>query len=129
MSKIKGKAPASWFYWKDFDIDTRNMTLEMVGAWMRIMTHLHFSKTRGEKIQSLEAWSGVLSSSKKKADNIYIKYRHHIISGLKYIEANGKIEGREYIIINAKDKIKDTIIGTLASILSFSSIYKEGKIK
>lgn len=66
--------------------------------------------------------------AKKRAERIYIKYRQQIISGLKYIENNGNIIGREYIIINAKDNIKDTIIGTLASILSFSSLYKEGTI-
>jgi len=68
------------------------------------------------------------SDARKKAERIYIKYRQHIISGLKYIQTSAKIEGREYIIINAKDKVKDTIIGTLASILSFSSLYQEGKI-
>jgi len=66
--------------------------------------------------------------ARKKAAKIYVKYRQHIISGLKYIDQNNKIEGREYVIINAKDNIKDTIIGTMASILSFSSIYKKGKI-
>ncbi|MAG02889.1 hypothetical protein CMI42_06125 [Candidatus Pacearchaeota archaeon] len=66
--------------------------------------------------------------ARKKAERIYLKYRQNIISGLKYIENNGSIEGREYVIINAKDQIKDTIIGTLASILSFSSTYKQGKI-
>ncbi|MFA5857079.1 MAG: DHH family phosphoesterase [Candidatus Pacearchaeota archaeon] len=68
------------------------------------------------------------SEYRKKAERIYFKYRQHIISGLKYIENNEKIQGREYIIINAKDNIKDTIIGTIASILSFSPIYKEGTI-
>jgi single-stranded-DNA-specific exonuclease len=67
-------------------------------------------------------------SARKMAERIYVKYRQHIISGLRYIDQNKKIEGREYIIINAKDQIKDTIIGTLASILSFSSMYKEGTI-
>ena len=66
--------------------------------------------------------------ARKQAERIYVKYRQHIISGLRYIDENKKIEGREYIIINARDKIKDTIIGTLASILSFSSMYKEGTI-
>lgn len=66
--------------------------------------------------------------ARKKAERIYVKYRQHIISGLKFIDQNDKIEGREYVIINAKDNIKDTIIGTLASILSFSSIYKPGTI-
>ena len=68
------------------------------------------------------------SDARKKAERIYIKYKQQIISGLKYIENNGNIEGREYVIINAKDNVKDTIIGTLASILSFSSIYEKGKI-
>ena len=68
------------------------------------------------------------SEARKKAERIHIKYRQQIISGLKYIENNGNIQGREYVIINAKDNIKDTIIGTLTSILSFSSSYKEGTI-
>ncbi|MEK6935372.1 MAG: DHH family phosphoesterase [Nanoarchaeota archaeon] len=67
-------------------------------------------------------------SARKKAEGIYVKYRQHIISGLKYIDKNIKIQGREYVIINAKDNVKDTIIGTLASILSFSAIYEEGTI-
>ncbi len=66
--------------------------------------------------------------ARKKAERIYVKYRQYIISGLRFIDQNIKIQGREYVIINAKDNIKDTIIGTLASILSFSSIYKQGTI-
>ena len=93
----KGKAPASWFYWKDFEIDTRNMTLEMVGAWMRILTHLHFSKTRGEKIQSLEAWSGVLSSSKKKADNIILKLKECDVGIVKKLRNKIKITSRRMV--------------------------------
>jgi single-stranded-DNA-specific exonuclease len=68
------------------------------------------------------------TNARKKAEKIYLKYRQHIISGLKHIDKNKKIEGREYVIINAKDKIKDTLIGTMASILSFSSVYKEGTV-
>jgi len=68
------------------------------------------------------------NNARKKAERIYVKYRQHIISGLKYIESNGNIQGKEYVIINAKDNVKDTIIGTLASILSFSSIYKKGTV-
>jgi len=67
-------------------------------------------------------------NARKKAEKIYVKYRQHIISGLKCIDKNKKIKGREYVIINAKDEIKDTLIGTMASILSFSSVYKEGTI-
>ena len=68
------------------------------------------------------------SQARKKAERLYIKYKQQIISGLKCIENNENLNGREYVIINAKNKIKDTLIGTLASILSFSSIYKEGTI-
>jgi len=68
------------------------------------------------------------NNARKKAEKIYVKYRQHIISGLKYINQNGNIKGKEYLIINAKDNIKDTIIGTLASILSFSSVYKPGTV-
>jgi len=67
-------------------------------------------------------------NAKKKAERIYIKYRQHIISGLKYILETEKIIGKNYVIINAKDKIKDTLIGTLISIISFSSFYREGTI-
>jgi single-stranded DNA-specific DHH superfamily exonuclease len=39
-----------------------------------------------------------------------------------------KVEGKNYMIINARDKIKDTIIGTVASILSHSPLYQEGLV-
>lgn len=68
------------------------------------------------------------NNARKKAEKIYVKYRQNIISGLRYIESNGNIHGKEYVIINTKNNIKDTLIGTLASILSFSSVYKEGTI-
>jgi len=68
------------------------------------------------------------SGARKKAEKIYVKYRQYIISSLRYIDQNHKIKGKEYVIINAKDNIKDTLIGTIASILSFSPIYKPGTI-
>ncbi len=67
-------------------------------------------------------------NARRKAERMYFKYRQHIIAGLRFIDKNEKIQGREYVIINAKDNIKDTIIGTLTSILSFSSVYKEGTV-
>jgi RecJ-like exonuclease len=68
------------------------------------------------------------ASARKKAERIYFKYRQQIISGLKHVEKNEKITGNSYVIINAKDKIKDTIIGTIASIISFSSIYPDNTV-
>jgi len=64
----------------------------------------------------------------KRAEEIYLEYKQHIIDALNYITRTDKIEGRDYVIINARHEIKDTIIGTIASILSNSPTYSEGTI-
>jgi single-stranded-DNA-specific exonuclease len=69
-----------------------------------------------------------LPSAKKKAEAIHIKYKQLLISGIKYAKETEKIEGKGFTIINAKDNIKDTMIGTVASILSYSNKYEEGTI-
>lgn len=67
-------------------------------------------------------------SARKQAESIYATYKQHIVSALNYVASSTKIEGRGYVIINAKNEIKDTIIGTIASILSSSPVYEEGTI-
>ncbi|MDO8508960.1 MAG: DHH family phosphoesterase [Nanoarchaeota archaeon] len=67
-------------------------------------------------------------SLKSKAEKIYIEYRQHLVSALKYIAEAEKITGKNYTIINAKNNIRDTIIGTVASIISRSPLYSEGTI-
>jgi len=67
-----------------------------------------------------------IPKAKKKAESIHVKYKQFIISGLKFAAETEKIHGNGFVIINAKDKIKDTMIGTIASILSNSSLYEEG---
>jgi len=69
-----------------------------------------------------------LGKAKKRAELMHAKYKQFIISGLKFASESEKIEGNGFVIINAKDKIKDTMIGTIASILSNSSLYEEGTI-
>jgi single-stranded-DNA-specific exonuclease len=69
-----------------------------------------------------------IPKAKKRAEEIYAKYKQLIISGLKFTSESEKINGRKFIIINARDKIKDTLIGTIASILSYSSIYEDETI-
>jgi RecJ-like exonuclease len=69
-----------------------------------------------------------IQSSIKKAELIHAKYRQSIVSGLKFITEQENIEGKGFVLINAKDEIKDTIIGTLISILSNSLLYEEGTI-
>ena len=69
-----------------------------------------------------------IPSAKKQAESIYVKYKQQIVSGLKLIEEIEKIKDKEYVIINAKNNIKDTMIGTITSILANSGVYEKGKI-
>ncbi|MEM4625615.1 MAG: DHH family phosphoesterase, partial [Candidatus Pacearchaeota archaeon] len=66
--------------------------------------------------------------AKLKAEEIYANYKQNIINAIASIPKLKKIEKTNYLILNAEDKIKDTIIGTIASILSNSRDYKEGKV-
>jgi RecJ-like exonuclease len=65
---------------------------------------------------------------KEDAEKLYIEYKQHLISALRHIEETEKISGKNYTIINAKNNIRDTIIGTVASIISHSPTYTEGTI-
>ncbi len=69
-----------------------------------------------------------IPSAKKRAESIHARYKQQLISGLKYASEAEKIQGKKFVIINAKNHIRDTMIGTIASILSNSSIYEEGTI-
>ena len=66
--------------------------------------------------------------AKKRAEALHVKYKQILVSGLDFASKTEKIEGNGYVIINAKDKIKDTVIGTIASILSNSFLYEQGTI-
>jgi len=66
--------------------------------------------------------------AKSNAESIYSKYKHKLIYGLNWISMHDKIEGDSYIIINAGSEIKDSVIGTLMSILASSFIYPENMI-
>lgn len=66
------------------------------------------------------------SEQKKEAEKIYREYKQNLVSALRYVSETEKISGKKYTIINARDKIKDTIIGTIASIISHSHTYEKG---
>ena len=69
------------------------------------------------------------NEAKKKVEAIHVKYKQQLLSGIKYAQEEAeRIEGRGYVIINAKDKVKDTIIGTITSILSHSPVYDKETI-
>lgn len=66
--------------------------------------------------------------SKEQAQEIYIQYKQELIDGLKNANKIEKITGNGFTILNAKNSIKDTIIGTITSIMSSSLDYKEGTV-
>jgi RecJ-like exonuclease len=66
--------------------------------------------------------------AKDKIEFVYSKYRHLLIDALNYVNITEKVQGRNYVLINAKNKIRDTMIGTVTSILASSFIYPSGKI-
>lgn len=66
--------------------------------------------------------------AKKKAESIHVKHRQTLISSLKHVKEMKKIENEGFVIINAKDKIKDTVIGTVLSITANKRNYKDGTV-
>lgn len=69
---------------------------------------------------------------KEVAVGLLNQYRREIISALEWFYNNRgseKIkEGRGYVLINAEDAVRDTLIGTLTSTVAKSNIYPEGTI-
>lgn len=68
------------------------------------------------------------ASANKKAEVIYAKYKQEMVSSLKFALETKKIEGRGFVILNAESNIKDTMIGSVASIISNSNVYEEGTV-
>jgi len=66
--------------------------------------------------------------AKTRALDIYTEYKQELVSGLKIAEQMEKIRGKGFVILNAKDQIKDAIVGTICSMLSSSPTYDEGTI-
>ncbi|MEK6861019.1 MAG: DHH family phosphoesterase [Nanoarchaeota archaeon] len=71
-------------------------------------------------------------SMKERAINVLHDYRNEIINSIEWFYRNrGKnsiIEKKNYVIVNAEDNVRDTIIGTLMSLISRSGIYSNGTI-
>ncbi len=66
--------------------------------------------------------------AKEEIEIIYNKYKYHIIKALNWVNNTKKIQGNNYIIVNAKNYVKDTMIGTVISILTSSFLYPNGTI-
>lgn len=65
--------------------------------------------------------------ARQRAQEIYVKYKQELISGLKVAE-DIKEENKNFVLINARGEIKDVIIGTICSMISSSSKYGKGTI-
>lgn len=70
------------------------------------------------------------ADARERALNLLQDYKREIIDSLNWFYKNREnvLEKENYVIINAGDNIKDTLIGTLASIISKSNLYKNGTI-
>ncbi|MCK4650400.1 DHH family phosphoesterase [Candidatus Pacearchaeota archaeon] len=66
--------------------------------------------------------------AKTQALDIYTKYKQELVSGLRVAEKMDKIKGKGFVILNAKNQIKDAIVGTICSMLSSSPTYDQGTI-
>lgn len=70
--------------------------------------------------------------SKELALNLLSDYKREIINSLNWFYANREseliYEKDGYVIINSEENIRDTLIGTIASIISRSNLYKDGTI-
>lgn len=68
--------------------------------------------------------------SKKEALILLNNYKREIISALNWYNANKNkfIEENGFVIINAENNIRDTLIGTLGSILCKSNLYEDGTV-
>ncbi len=67
---------------------------------------------------------------KEKANELMKQYRLEIINGLNWFYNNKDKMTKEesFVIINAEDNVKDTLIGTITSIISKSNIYRNNTI-
>ena len=65
---------------------------------------------------------------KKRAIKTLEHYKREISNAIKWYRETqeGIVKGKGYVIINAEDKVRPTIIGTLASIISRSDDVQEG---
>lgn len=66
--------------------------------------------------------------AKQQALDIYTRYKQELVSALKVAEKIDKIQGKGFTIIPAGKQIKDTIIGTICSMLSSSPSFENGNI-
>ena len=67
---------------------------------------------------------------KNIANELMKEYKIELINGLNWFYNNKDkmIKGNNYLIMNAQENIRDTLIGTITSIISKANIYRENTI-
>ncbi len=67
---------------------------------------------------------------REKANELMREYKIELVNSLNWFYENKDklIKDNNFVIINAENKIRDTLIGTITSIISRSNIYREGTI-
>jgi len=65
-----GKAPASQFYWNDWNRDLGDEPLEVEGAWIRICCKLWNDETKCSATNSFKKWKKILGVSRQKTIKI-----------------------------------------------------------
>jgi len=67
--------------------------------------------------------------SKQEAERIYEDYKKYLIESLNYVKNfKERLKGEGYVIYNCKNAVKDSIIGTVISILSLNELFPAGDI-
>lgn len=70
--------------------------------------------------------------SKEKAQELIVEYRKEITNGLEWFynnrEKGNVIESENFVLINAQGFVRDSLIGTLTSMISKSGIFSDGLI-
>ncbi|MEK6919209.1 MAG: DHH family phosphoesterase [Nanoarchaeota archaeon] len=61
-----------------------------------------------------------------EADKIHARYKQEIVEAINFVNFADKTQGQGYVIINSKDRIKDSMMNVVSSLITFSSGYKEG---
>ena len=89
----KNKAPAMMFYGMDWMRDLEEYTLEIEGAWIRIVIKLHFSDTKGSLTRNLDQWARILRVDNSKALRILNTIKEEKIGNVTFChdQNNGDI--------------------------------------
>ncbi len=67
------------------------------------------------------------SKAKQEADAIYASYRYELIKALEWVNSiKNNITYDGYVVINAKNKIKASLIGVIAGIIAHSGMFQAG---